>query len=101
MGSNSMEGLIALTDISNTMLPPALRPEPLLMLSAQRPNGTIQLRVLLVQSVGRHPRFRRVLVGQVVAGLKATERGLLSGHTPGIGESSAGELLCGSSSIGI
>ena len=56
---------------------------------AQRRTGAPSLRSL-----------RRVLAGRVVAGLKATERGLLSGHTPGIGESTAGELLSGYTSIG-
>ena len=57
---------------------------------AQRRTGAPSLRSL-----------RRVLAGRVVAGLKATERGLLCGRMSGIGDSAAGELLCGSSSIGV
>ena len=44
--------------------------------------------------------FIRVRIGRS-AGLKATRRGLLCGHTSGIGSSTAGDLLCGPSSIGV
>ena len=92
MRDGLLQGLVLLTERGVALaLSTLLSPETLLLLLlAQSPNGTLQLRVLLVQSVGRHLRFRRVLVGQVVAGLKATERGLLCGRTSGIGVSTAG-----------
>ena len=101
MGSGLLQGLIALTNISNTVLPPALRPEPLLMPLAQRHVGTPCLRDRIVQWIVQPLRFRRVLVGPVVAGLKATKRGLLCGRTSGIGDSAAGELLSGSTSMSV
>ena len=103
MGGGLLQGLVLLTErgdalVLSTLLSPVTL---LLMLLAQSPNGTLQLCSLFVQWILRPLRFRRVLVGQVVAGLKATERGLLSGHTPGIGESSAGKPLSSLTSIGV
>ena len=103
MGGGLMQGLVLLAErgdalVLSTLLSPVTL---LLMLLAQSPNGTLQLCSLFVQWILRPLRFRRVLVGQVVAGLKATERGLLSGHTPGIGESSAGKPLSSLTSIGV
>ena len=84
-----MHGLILLTESSYPVLLSTLSPELLLrLLLTQYSNVTQQLRFLRVQ-VGRS------------TGLKATRRGLLCGHTPGIGGSTAGELLCGSTSIGV
>ena len=101
MGSGLLQGLIALTNISNTVLPPALRPEPLLMLLAQQRVGAPCLRDRIVQKIVQPMRFRRVQLGRVVAGLKATKRGLLCGRTSGLGDSAAGELLSGSTSMGV
>ena len=103
MGGGLLQGLVLLTErgdalVLSTLLSPVTL---LLMLLAQSPNGTLQLCSLFVQRILRPLRFRRVLVGQVVAGLKATERGLLCGHTSGIGESAAGKLLCGLSNIDV
>ena len=71
-------------------------------------DGSLQgeITVLLALHIGGEPKialplcFLRVQVGRAT-GLKATRRGLLCGHTPGIGGSTAGELLCGSTSIGV
>ena len=103
MGGGLLQGLVLLTErgdalVLSTLLSPITL---LLMLLAQSPNGTLQLCSLFVQSVGRHLRFRRVLVGQIVAGLKATRHGLLCGHMPGIGEPTAGNPLSRLTSIGV
>ena len=102
MRGGLLQGLVLLTErgdalVLSTLLSPVTL---LLMLLAQSPNGTLQLCSLFVQWILRPLRFRRVLVGQVVAGLKATERGLLSGRTPGIGESSASKPFSSLSSTG-
>ena len=80
LGGGLQQGLISLTEGNNSLLLPALRPEMLLC--------ALSLCFLRVQ-VGRS------------AGLKATKHGLLCGHMSGIGSSAAGELLSGSSSIGV
>ena len=86
-----LQGLVLPTEGCNTLLPFALRPEPfLLLLLTQYSNVMQQL------------RFLRVHIGRKCAtGLKAARCGLLCGHTPDIGGSTADELLCGSYSKGL
>ena len=92
MGSGLLQhGLVLLAERRDPLLPPAFRPELL-------------LRLLLTQYsyVTQQLRFLRVQIGRKCAtGLKAARCGLLCGHTPGIGESTAVELLCGSYSKGL
>ena len=74
----------------------------LLLLSAQCLPISHLLMLLAQRHIGA-PGLRnfRVQLGQVVAGLKATKRGLLCGRAFGIGDSAAGELLRGLSNIGV
>ena len=88
MSINPQQGFILLAESSDPLLPLALCPKLL-------------LRLLLTQYsyVMQQLRFLRAQIGRKCAtGPKAARRGLLCGHTSGIGGSSAGELLCGSSS---
>ena len=84
-----LHGLILLAEGSNPLLLPTLCPESLFRLLLPKHCNVVQ-----------QLRFLRVQVGRS-AGLKATRRGLLCGHTSGIGGSTAGELLCGPSNIGV
>ena len=88
MGDGSLRGLVL----------PAKRGVELLLRTLLR-----KITLLLALYLGGEPNialplcFLRVQIGRS-AGLKATRGGLLCGHTSGIGNSTAGELLCGPSS---
>ena len=89
LGRGLLHGLAPLTECSNPALLSTLCPESLLRLLLLKHSNIVQ-----------QLRFLRVQVGRTT-GRKATRRGLLCGHTPGIGGSTAGELLCGSTSKGV
>ena len=83
MSRGLLQSLVLLTESSNPLLLPALRPKLLLgLLLLQRNDITHQLRFLRVQ-IGRS------------AGLKATGRGLLSGPAGICGSTTRHGLLSG------
>ena len=85
------QGFILLHESSNSAPLSTLSPESLLLLLLTHHSY-----------VSQQLRFHRVQVGRMCAtGLKAARRGLLCGHTPGIGGSTAGELLSGYTSKGV